>query len=421
VRSFRPWLLTAFALIALAIYAVAVALPAARLRTHGFSSHFTGAYVLVYEPEQMGRVYDNAWFSARIVDLGFTGVGDIFNIQPPTMTLVMAPLVWLPPDLARMVWTFLGLGWLVAGLGLLMSALGLRARWGLWALPLCLAYTPIYQNIRLGQVYLLLFFLMSLFFWAALRRGDRAAGIILGALLILKSAGAWLWPLLLCTSRRWVILWGGLAAAAIALASLPRVSIAAWLAYVREIPGFLSAPQRYVTAYQTVTSLVGHLTVYDATFNPQPALDWPLFARVATPLLLLAALACSLRWGRLADERLEPRALTLALFLAPAVANAPVGEGYHYTLIVPAIVVACWWAWRARVGPWAWAALALALILLGAPLPYMDAGLKAGWLALLAYPRVYGSYLLWGWLGWALARTDCSIVSGKATIAEDRR
>jgi hypothetical protein len=95
-------------------------------------------------------------------------------------------------------------------------------------------------------------------------------------------------------------------------------------------------------------------------------------------------------------------------------------EGYHYTLIVPAIVVACWWAWRARVGPWAWVALALALILLGAPLPYMDAGLKAGWLALLAYPRVYGSYLLWGWLGWALAHRECSTISGKVTVAEDR-
>src|SRR5687768_12466569 len=121
----RSWLLTACALIVLLIYMISIALPAGRMHTHGFSSHFTGAYVLIYEPEQIGRVYDNAWFSKRIVDLGFVGVSDIFNIQPPTMTLVLAPLVWLAPDAARLMWTLLGLVWLVGGLAVLMSALGM--------------------------------------------------------------------------------------------------------------------------------------------------------------------------------------------------------------------------------------------------------------------------------------------------------
>lgn len=39
-----------------------------------------------------------------------------------------------------------------------------------------------------------------------------------------------------------------------------------------------------------------------------------------------------------------------------------------------------------------------ALLLLGAPLPYGDPAMSAGWLALLAYPRLYGAWLLWGWL-----------------------
>ena len=50
-----------------------------------------------------------------------------------------------------------------------------------------------------------------------------------------------------------------------------------------------------------------------------------------------------------------------------------------------------------------WAALALAGLLIGAPLPYKSARVQASWLALLAYPRVYGAYLLWGWIAWALA------------------
>jgi hypothetical protein len=91
--------------------------------------------------------------------------------------------------------------------------------------------------------------------------------------------------------------------------------------------------------------------------------------------------------------------LTLALFTALIVASAPFGEGYHAVLALPALLVAAWWAWRGgRYGSWTWmlwGALALAALLLAAPLPYKSPALAAGWLALLAYPRVYGAYLLW--------------------------
>jgi Glycosyltransferase family 87 len=411
MRLFRPWVLTALATIGLLMYVLLVALPAAQKHTHGFASHFTAAYVLVHEPEHMGRVYDDTWFSARTSQLGFGRVADIFNIQPPTMSLIMVPLTGLEPGDARLVWTMLGIVWLLGGLAVLMSALGQAGYWGLWALPLSLGYAPITENIDVGQVYLLIFFLLCLFFWLVIRspgplqrRGDLLAGIVLGLLLILKSAGVWLWPLLLLTGRWRMLFWGAVTAIAVALASLPLVGLATWVIYVEKIPAFLVAPQRYVTGYQTVTSLLGHLLVYDATFNPQPLAEWPLLARVATLLILMVALICSLRWGRLSDERHDVRALTLALFLVLAVANAPIGEGYHYTIVLPALIVACWWAWRTRAGGTAWVVLAVAALLIGTPLPYQSPALKASWLALLAYPRVYGAYLLWGWLGWALAR-----------------
>lgn len=409
MKAFRDQFLTAFALAMLLIYTVLVALPAVRVHTHGFASYYTAAYLLLYEPQQMGRLYDNAWFSSRIVDLGFVNVRDIFNVQMPTMSLLMVPLAWLHPDTARLLWTLLGLVWLVTGLALLMSALGLSPWRGLWVLPLCLAYAPITQNIRYGQAYLMLLFLTCALFWLMLRgtensgpRSDRWAGLILALLLILKSAVMWLWPLLLLTGRRRVVFWGLLSATGIVLVSLPRISLVAWQTYLREIPAFLEAPSRYVTGYQTVTSLIGHLTVYDETFNPHPVVNWPFLARLLPPLLLLVVLACSVYLSQLTKAGFEARALTLALFLAPAVANAPVGEGYHYTLILPAIIIACWWAWQAHIGWLAWGVLAIAVFLLGAPLPYQVEPLKVSWMALLAYPRVYGAYLLWGWLGWAL-------------------
>jgi hypothetical protein len=40
--------------------------------------------------------------------------------------------------------------------------------------------------------------------------------------------------------------------------------------------------------------------------------------------------------------------------------------------------------------------LGLAILLLMAPIPYEQPEWSAGWLALLAYPRLYGAWLVWG-------------------------
>jgi hypothetical protein len=95
----------------------------------------------------------------------------------------------------------------------------------------------------------------------------------------------------------------------------------------------------------------------------------------------------------------------VALFAVLGVTNGPFAEGYHYVPVLPSLLVAIWWAWRAQAGWTPWVTLVLAALLIGAPLPYRSARLQSGWLVLLAYPRVYGAYLLWAWIGRALVKT----------------
>jgi hypothetical protein len=47
------------------------------------------------------------------------------------------------------------------------------------------------------------------------------------------------------------------------------------------------------------------------------------------------------------------------------------------------------------VSDFAW--LTATLFLIGWPLPYTAPELARGWLALLAYPRLYGGWALWLW------------------------
>ena len=105
------------------------------------------------------------------------------------------------------------------------------------------------------------------------------------------------------------------------------------------------------------------------------------------------------------------------------VTSAPLGEGYHYALALPSLLVGAWWAWRS--GDWRsteswmlWGALALAALLMAAPLPYQSPVLAVSWLALLAYPRVYGAYLLWLVLAFMLKQAkELPVVSSQLSVA----
>lgn len=408
-RKLPSWVWTVIALGALLVYLGRVVLPAAYRSTNGFAAYYTASHLLAAGPTAMAQVYDNAWFGSQVRQTGFPDVADIFNIQPPTMSLILLPLAGLPPPTARLAWILFSLVCLVGGLVVLGRALAQPWLWGLWVTPLALLYAPVSETIRLGQAYLLLFFLLSLFVWALVRwpprrRTSATAGISLGLLLILKTTGVWLWPLL-AAARRWSILgWGMLTAGVIALVTLPWTGSTAWRTYLSLVPTLAGKPERTVTAYQTLASLAGHLFDFDVRFNPQPVADVPALASVITLAALAGLLIVSIRCNRIDDPQHARRVLSAAMMGSLLVVTAPLGEGYHYVLVLPSLVMALWWAWRVRPGVVAWIVLVGATVLMAAPLPYTHPRLAEGWWSLLAYPRAYGALVLWGWLVWVLRR-----------------
>ena len=397
-RRWHGHLVTGLALLILLVYTVVALRPLAH--TNGFAGYYTIGHIAVYTPEQLARAYDETWYGQQVAALTAPGVHEVFKNQPPPGSLLLAPLVWLPYLTARLIWLLLSLGFLVASLMLLARAVQWPLRVGLWIAPLCLWYRPIHDNLRLGQVYLWLLLWLCLAVWALVRprRSDALAGAMLGLLLIFKTALIWLWPLLWLTRRPRVLLWGAATAIAVALLTLPYFGLDPWRVYLRQMPLLFTMPDRYTTGYQTITSLFGHLLVYAPPFSPAPVANLPGLAMGLTLTVQLATFILTARAARRLGADHAGRVLSLALLLTLAIANAPLGEGYHYTLILPSLLLAAWWAWSARL-PWPqWALLAFAALLLSLPWPYQSPQLSAGWRALLAYPRVYGAYALWGWL-----------------------
>lgn len=397
-----------------ATYSVLVVVPASlNPNTNGFAAYYTAARILIRHPRDMPRVYNDVWFQGQIDAAGFDHVVDIHNTQPPTMSLLMAALAWLSPAVARFMWVWLGFVLWIGGLALLGQSLGLRAdarghRGVLRLAASTTLFVPLADNFRHGQCYTLLFFLVCVFISLTARppsRRDWIAGLPLGLMAISKMAGVWLWPLLLLSGRRRVLLGAAASAAFVAIASLPLIGWEAWRPFIIDLPRFLSDPVRYVAAYQTLTSLFGHLLVLDARWNPHPIADQHWLATALTLLAAGALFVISVRVQRLGGARLDERLLSLAMVTALIVSTAPIAESYHYVLVLPAVVIAFWWALHRRLTLASRSILAAAGALLVVPLRlYTASTISSGGLAILAYPRVYGALVLWGWLALNLKR-----------------
>ncbi len=162
--------------------------------------------------------FDTFWHSAVALTQG----GDIYvtpakltNLNPPLLTVLLAPFAWLDALTAYRVWVALCLVMVLGSLLLVARELRLRPWPTGLALATVLASSPLHGALVLGQIYPLL--LVGLVAgWLAERRGRPAlAAVLFGITVALKPSLA---PVLLlyAAQRRWAPLWAGVLSAAVA-------------------------------------------------------------------------------------------------------------------------------------------------------------------------------------------------------------
>ncbi len=382
--------------------------PALRTLRHGFPTYYVSAR-LILEGRWTAQVYDDAWFSRQVMARTQNQLGEVFAPNPPSAALLMLPLAWLDLGPARVAWLWLSLAQVAAAIALLTLSLIPRqaAAWRAAFVAFACLYWPLRENLRLGQVYGLLLLLFALALWALRATPGRAparAGVMLGVAAAAKLSGGPLWLVLaLRGPGRRALAAGGLAAGLVVAVALALTGWPSWQRWFQvAAQSAAGSSLATATAFQTVPSFFQHLSVQDAQWSPAPPWPWPWLARVATWTVSAFALLWTLARGRAADLDLAFAAgLTLGVVLLPF------AEEYHYTLLLlPLAVAAGRLAAERRPRSVAGVTvLAVAAVLLAAPWSYKSPELFAGWRALLAYPRLYGGFLLWAWLVGRMAPT----------------
>lgn len=375
-------------LLLLAWFLLAVVIPSARRHTHGFGAYYTASRLLA-EGRISPSIYDPDTFSSQVERDSQGQTSDIFNANPPTTSLMLWGLAFLPAEQARLAWTALNLLFLLAGLAILSKSWTARSDLVTFALIFASAlfFQPVIANFRFGQAYILMFFLLAIAAVGFEKHKEGLAGTPLALALVLKLSG---WPLLffLAWRRRWrTLLWAAGVAAAVVLLTLPLLPLQMWWRFLQLLPEVTGSPLICVTAYQTTRSFLCHLFAPAVNWFEAPALALPWQATFVFVLLALIALAASLRLAKK-----DPMA-AFGATIVWSILFAPLGEQHHHVVVlIPLTWLIARWRNKRLDGTVARAALFLALLCYLLPFPYLDPPLQRGWWALLAYPRLYGAW-----------------------------
>jgi Glycosyltransferase family 87 len=338
------------------------------------------------------QLYDDTYALQAVAEYTHGQARDILSPTPPTMFEFILPFVWLTSAVSSAAWLGLDILAPMLAVWLTFKAVNLPS-WPLAGVcaSLLLLSMPLWENNARGQVLHWQMLLGALVLYALARGHDALAGASLGLVFLLKLAGWPLWGVLALRARWRVLVWVASASAAVVLLSLPWVKLDTWQYYLLSVlPRWLQAPIAAVPAYQTVGGFWQHLLRFDPSSNPAPVADRPRLAAALTIACTLVLLGLTL-----IGLRRAPVLLAVCAGLVLTVVLAPIAEQYHYLTAAPALIVGgVEWHRLGRRVP-----LGLLLVLAGLlmfwPLPYKDPRLAAGWLAVLAYPRLWGGLLLW--------------------------
>ena len=197
---------------------------------YDFSAYWlAGRHLLNGEP-----IYTAAQLAGEYVPQG-----QFLYLYPPFLAVLAIPFAWLSPGAygpAAGLWFLGGAAITVAvvlGVGRLERLAPTRER-TLLLLAAAFAFPPLVGELVLGNVHLLLVGLLALAWWGVRiggRRGDALAGVAIGAASLVKLFPALLVLWLLLTGRRRAAAWALVAAASLALLTLPVTGLDPWVSY----------------------------------------------------------------------------------------------------------------------------------------------------------------------------------------------
>ena len=180
-RQNRKWILWS-SIIILGLYQLKAGIIPGWQMQSDFPNYFTSSRFLV-EGNDFLKLYDNTWFQQQMISHGMNIAGK-FTPFPPPSALILVPLTPLDPLSAKRIWLIINLLLLIPLIRMMKRVAGFSMEENLLLILVC--GLGLATNFLLGQMYLLLLFvLFAGYDWVQTKK-EFFAGIIWGIAAAIK-------------------------------------------------------------------------------------------------------------------------------------------------------------------------------------------------------------------------------------------
>ena len=319
-----------YALVPLLLFCGYFTIKALALPLHDIANYYFGGRLLS-DGKFSSEIYFPYWFNTEIAKLGFQQIFASFAPNTPFLALFFSPFSYLDPPSAKALFNILTTILLLYSISRLAQFYKIKPYY-LLLIP-AIFCIPLRNNLMFGQVYFLLFFLLSES-WLAYQKGHvKKMALFLAIAVMLKVFPALLLIILLLKkSFKGFFLTIG-ACVLLILLSLPFCDPGLWFFYFTKILSKASCGEivsAYADNYQSVFMFLKRLFVFDHIENPNSLFDHPAAADAI--LLGFKILLLSIGWYVTRKERDNLKIFSYWIFAA--ILFSPYGSTYTFILLL---------------------------------------------------------------------------------------
>ncbi len=349
-----------------------------------FPNYFVSAQLLA-KGEQVVQFYDYKWFNEQIQASGIYEKGNFGPFPPLTATLFL-PLTLFEPMHAKRIWLIINL-FLLYGVIILVKQVSdwnwLKSTGLILGTGIALS-----TNIRFGQVYLLILFLMLLVHLIERKGPKRIAGPILGVISVFKYYPSYILAVYTWRKNGQLVLWSFVTVAVLLLGQWIGFQSATEHYYGEVLPahlfGKIPGQSIFAVQFQSWNSFLSNLFVYDSVRNANPMVNWG-----PGKYLSLVGIYSALLFGTLYLVKLSKKAavsegheLEFGLIGIALMTILPASGSYHFLMLAFPVLMLL-----KKPSKYAWILL-LSYLLLGlTPVGWIVS--KSNWPLPFLYPRLW--------------------------------
>lgn len=355
-----------------------------------FAGYYTSSKILV-STDSAAFLYNDEWFVNRMNSFGIPDTTFIMYVNPPPVTFLMIPFVWLNPITAKTVWSVLNLVFIVIAFFLLLkfNKIPIDSLKTTLIAALLTCSLPFLRNLQRGQIYIFLLLFTILFVQGYLQKNSLLSSFSLAVLFLVKYFG-WMFFILFIIEKRWKEL--GLSILFIITGLLITSFVFGIDIYKANFEVILNAMNKKdfsFTGLPCIPALFGSLFTFHTKWNPNPAADIPWLSSLLTGISLFVMLIFSfIKTDKNSGARLSSVLILSVLF-------TPLAADHHYMLLIfPAVhfVLQKDFILSERI---IIITVTVILFFLLGWYPEIKINSLIGWAKLMAFPRLYAALSIW--------------------------